>query len=351
MSSAGILYFPSIEFTSDEWVKSSLLIWDKIYRIVPKGYSPFDSYAVKQAQNNGFIEDIILEERDVTLTGDKFLKFCENIPFTPVGLDVDEYDRLHIDKIDKRLFPYLDEIYKKIGTQGFLKFSKPLARGYMFHLSKVVAERRNLTRGTDNTDSWTVSPYFVEEANFNEFVYDRTAGGFYSSLIVKDLIPSNLDQYSMTDVVSFAKDRADQKKEFRDLLNGFANELNTIDSKEFALQQVQSCKDRLQKAKNELSKSMEFSKEKQYSFFAMGVPVALTAYGGLIGAELDPFGINTIFGSFAIGAVAAFSNYSYLKSQKRGNHDISYLIEVEKAFARDNAYPNLPYRFDQFIND
>ena len=37
-----ILYYPSIEFQSMDWVKSSILLWDNVYRIVPKGYEPND---------------------------------------------------------------------------------------------------------------------------------------------------------------------------------------------------------------------------------------------------------------------------------------------------------------------
>ncbi|MDR6944705.1 hypothetical protein J2W55_004565 [Mucilaginibacter pocheonensis] len=48
MSSASILYYPSIEFASYEWVKSSLLLWDYVYRIVPENYETHDSPAVRR---------------------------------------------------------------------------------------------------------------------------------------------------------------------------------------------------------------------------------------------------------------------------------------------------------------
>ena len=38
-ASRSILYYPTIEFQSETWVKASLLFWDKIYRIVPANYS------------------------------------------------------------------------------------------------------------------------------------------------------------------------------------------------------------------------------------------------------------------------------------------------------------------------
>jgi hypothetical protein len=33
------LYYPSIEFADPQWLWASSLIWDRIYRIVPKDYA------------------------------------------------------------------------------------------------------------------------------------------------------------------------------------------------------------------------------------------------------------------------------------------------------------------------
>lgn len=57
-----VLYFPSIEFQSDEWVKSSLLFWDKIYRIVPPDYAPNDSETVLEATRHSLIKNILLDK-------------------------------------------------------------------------------------------------------------------------------------------------------------------------------------------------------------------------------------------------------------------------------------------------
>ncbi len=104
-----VLYFPSIEFASDEWVKSSLLFWDRIYRIVPKDYEPNDSKTVQEAINCGLIRNISLEKKDLSKTADQFLKFCDKLPFIPAGLEK-KPEKIHIDKIDKRLYPDLEKI-------------------------------------------------------------------------------------------------------------------------------------------------------------------------------------------------------------------------------------------------
>lgn len=111
--SDSVLYFPTIEFQNEDWVKSSLLFWDKVYRIVPKDYTPIDSKAIIEAQENDLIRNITLESQDVSITGEKFLRFCDQLPFIPAGLDVKDYHRIHPDKIDKRLYPSLENISNK----------------------------------------------------------------------------------------------------------------------------------------------------------------------------------------------------------------------------------------------
>lgn len=40
MKPDSILYYPHIEFQNEAWVKSCLLLWNHVYRIVPEGYTP-----------------------------------------------------------------------------------------------------------------------------------------------------------------------------------------------------------------------------------------------------------------------------------------------------------------------
>lgn len=42
------LYYPHIHFRNEEWLRTSLLYWDRIARIVPWGYPPKDSPTVKR---------------------------------------------------------------------------------------------------------------------------------------------------------------------------------------------------------------------------------------------------------------------------------------------------------------
>lgn len=181
MKPDSILYYPHIEFQCEAWVKSSLLLWDHVYRIVPEGYTPNDSDEIKALVDEDLVRSIKLDDKDREDTFDEFLRLCEKIEnHKPAGLIPSEEDRIHPGKIDSRLYPYLDLIGEHfIDEDKWLHLSKDLARGYMFKLSQVVARLRNLNRGTDDMDAWSINPYFCENANFGEFLQDPTAKGFF----------------------------------------------------------------------------------------------------------------------------------------------------------------------------
>jgi len=56
------LYYPSIEFQSEEWVKMALLFWDHGYRIVPVGHTPNDSFEIQTFIDNGLVINIPVSE-------------------------------------------------------------------------------------------------------------------------------------------------------------------------------------------------------------------------------------------------------------------------------------------------
>ena len=58
MKPDSILYYPHIEFQNEAWVKSSLLLWNHVYRIVPEGYVPNDSDDIKALIDEDLVRDI-----------------------------------------------------------------------------------------------------------------------------------------------------------------------------------------------------------------------------------------------------------------------------------------------------
>lgn len=350
MPANSILYYPSIEFHSDEWVKSSLLLWDNVYRIVPSGYDPNDNDTIREFVDSDLVRDVNLDDSDVKQTGDEFLELCDTLPFVPAGLVPSDDDRIHPDKIDKRLYPSLEKIADNFLHDGWLHLSKELARGYMFYLAKTVAQRRNFVRGTDDSDCWSIAPYFTEQANFDELMCDGEAEGFYCSLFLEDLIPQNIGDVSAKEIIKFVEKRKGLKEQLRIKLESLFSKLVLIENKEQAFVEVNDFLAQVEFDKKELRKSMHFWKSDiPSSLFAVGVPTTLTALGAF-GLAGDVFTAKKITSSILIGAVASYSDYKKTIKNNRDSSYVSYLLQVDKL-----VRPGLPYKFmrnlEEFIND
>ena len=348
-SSGSVLYFPSIEFSDENWVKTALLFWDRIYRITPKEYIPNDNEAIQEAIDNDLIKDISLEGKDLSKTADVFKKFCDDLPFIPAGLS--GYDRIHPDKVDARLYPFLESISHKFDDNGWLHLSKPLARGYMFYLSKVVAERRNLARATDDLDSWAIAPYFSEEGKFDENVFRDDAEGYYSYLILEDFIPSDLNNVPITKIIDFIDDNKKLKAKFRDKISEFARSLSKCESTDFALQLVEDYKFDLEESKRDLTNSLSLiNSGKLNTLFTMGIPVSMTVFGAL-GLNGNPYSFENIFESILFGALASYSEYSVRAKKIKANSSATYLINMDSQLGNLSKIAQCSSALDEFIND
>jgi hypothetical protein len=78
-----VLYFPHIEIANPQWLKTSPLLWDNVYRIVPKSYTPLDNDDTKRAVDAGLVRAVNLEQPDLQGISRRFNKFLRSLPFTP----------------------------------------------------------------------------------------------------------------------------------------------------------------------------------------------------------------------------------------------------------------------------
>lgn len=350
MKSDSILYYPHIEFQSEAWVKSSLLLWNHVYRIVPKDYTPHDSDEIKALVDEDLVRNVILDDKDREDTADEFLRLCSKLEGRmPAGLQPSPDDRIHPEKIDCSLYPYLDLIGEYfVDEDRWLHLSKELARGYMFKLSQVVARIRNLNRGTDDFDAWSINPYFCENANFGDFLQDPTAKGFFCSVTLEDVVPQNIGEVSARELISFVKRRKDERKLLRDKFNDFTDHLAKISNVQHAGQVGKDFVKDLLDSKEQYRKSMDKWKNIRGLSITKGVPVSLTAYGVLFPLIKDPFSVLSIGGSLAIAAICAYMDYHKAKKNRDPSYS-SYLIDIDN-LCRNVAWQSYA-RLDEFIND
>ncbi len=351
MKPNSILYYPHIEFQSEAWVKSSLLLWDHVYRIVPEDYTPNDSDEIKTLVDEDLVRNIKLDDKDRGDTFDEFLNLCDKIEnHMPAGLEPSAEERIHPNKIDSRLYPYLDLIGDHfIDEDKWLHLSKELARGYMFKLSQVVARIRNLNRGTDDLDAWSINPYFCENANFGDFLQDSTAEGFFCSLTLKDVVPQNIGDVSAQELISFVNRRKDERKLLREKFDDLTSHLAKISNIQHAGQVEMDFVSDLLHSKEQYRMSMDWWKNIPAWSITTGVPVSCTVLGTFANLNPeDPFNIFPIAGSLIIGAICAYENFNMTKKNRDPSYS-SYLIDI------DNLCGNVTWqsyrRLEEFIND
>lgn len=348
---ASVLYFPSIEINNHQWLKSTLLLWDCVYRIVPSTYTPNDMHPVKVASDLGLVRPVTLEADDFSKISVEFSGFMEKLPFCPAGLDGKMTDRLHKEKIDSQLYPALERLARTIDPSGFLELPQDISRGYMLYLAKAVAGRRNLATVTDDRNAWTVFPYFKERGNFDEQTYNLEAQSYFSSLIFRDLLPLDMVNVEMEAVAEFVAKRKDERARLRNALTSAANQLAACESSGHVIEVKGKIIAEFEAAKRDFRKSMDFvSADVRHSIFTMGLPVSATVFGPLAVAG-DPYSLINLSASVLLGAVAAHYDHKKVKRTNRRESDAAYLVDLDEELISQSKVPNYHYRFEEFVND
>lgn len=347
-----ILYYPSIEFIDDSFVKHLLCIWDTIYRIVPENYIPNDSSEVKTAVDEGLIKNIKLSKNDLEKAAFNFEDFITSCEFIPAGLEgYDEID-LHKDKVDARLYPYLESLAKSI-TGDWITLSKQVVNGYMLYLAKAISENRNIPKITDNSDIYSIMTYYENDGNFDEFVMtDRDH--YYSSLIIPTLIPGGVARVDIENILRFREKTKEGRDAFRNTINDFILELQKVKDIEHANIITENLKNNLLNSKSNIIEiGKNFFKNFIPSLLTIGVPTAITTLG-LLGINSDPFALNNIKNAVFISAIASLAG-TFQKNKIWKPKDASYYLQLQNVYYDGYNY-NFSIKsysriFEEFIND
>src|SRR3972149_7823464 len=103
------LYYPNIEFINSDFIKRSLLVWDKVFRIVPRTYVPKDDPEIITAVQEKAIVNLTVDDHEKAKAAEGFLDFYwirqqhANRLTWPAGLDSETFVRMNPEKIEARL--------------------------------------------------------------------------------------------------------------------------------------------------------------------------------------------------------------------------------------------------------
>jgi hypothetical protein len=350
-----VLYFPSIEFRSVEWLKLALLLWDKIYRIVPPSYTPRDSYEVRVAADAGLVVNLHPSEEDMANTAGEYDDFLKTLQYPPAGLYPGSLpiDRLHPEKIDDRLYPLLERLAVGVDAEGFLNLPKEVARGYMLFLAESIASRKRIATASDLRDAWTIAPYFRERGNFfdeADEMANREAEGCLSALIFRDIIPSSLAPVTMREVADFVLTRSDERRQIREKINDVAVALSASENKAEADAISRRFTAEIEAAKQSFKKSSGFlSKHEVFALLTVGIPTFSAVYD--VTRDYPVGGMLKFGGAMLLAGVAAYKVFKDRVACVQKQSSWSYLIDIDETLIGSNRVPRYEAIFDEFIND
>jgi len=352
--SSSVLYYPTIEFHDETWLKSALLTWEKIYRIVPVSYTPFDSDDVKRAIDIGCIENINLSKLDLTQTASSFQDFWDNVPFIPAALEStdDTEARLHPDKVDARIRPILDSLSKSIDPEGFLRLSPEIANAYMLLLSETISRRRQIPKLTDNPDMFAIMHYFANDGNFDEWLTNDASNEGTTTVVLENVLPDGISEMDMKEVIKFRNQFKSYREDFRNSIMSFTQQIALIEDQEFAQIEIDKFVKDLTITRESLSKAIANEGRKIISAgLSIGLPTTLTAIGILALGSTNPFTLSQIGTAGLIGAVATIADFKKSRRKKWSSNESLYYMQLHKVARSGNDFKIKVRSYEAILNE
>jgi hypothetical protein len=223
------LYYPTLEFQSYEWLWSATLLWDKIYRIVPKSYAPEDPDNVKALVEDGSIGISINPDKYLGEVAKKFTEDLENKNWNACALKIHdpenaEYVRLHKDKVDVRLKEMIIAKNAVINEEWF-QIPTDFGALYMTYLAKEISEKNNLQIVSDLPAAWMGITYFKYDGRIDENVFSDEYTNHLANLIIQDFIPQNILSLTPNAIINFRNKRKDERQKFLSSIKAAASQL------------------------------------------------------------------------------------------------------------------------------
>jgi hypothetical protein len=347
------LHYPTIEFQDIDSLKRSLLVWDRVFRIVPTSYQPQDCDEVATAASEGAVVNLSVDENEKSKAAQSFLDFYaerndHNSGLTwPAGFSTETFTRINPEKINAKLLPLFEQLSRRMSADGFLEVPHEHAGGYMFYLANEVAKQRSLDLITDSSDYWAVGTFFAQNGNFSDNVYDEGSNAFLANLAIDDLLPNDLSDVPIDAVLRFNENTADQRKEFQKELVLLRQEISRCNNKQHARYIAEDFVKRFEKAKREYSESLSFFRKSDVcSIFSVGLPVTASILAMPLAAGADPYTPLRLGIGLLIGAVSSLATRELTKKERTV---ASYLVDSERLTKTPSWL--LHRKFEEFIND
>lgn len=354
------LYYPTIEFTNYEWLWSASLLWDRLYRIVPRGYQPNDPSNVLALMESGEIGLPIHPDNYTSLIAEEFMNRLDSCEWDAAALDLvmtDDYRRLHMDKVDVVLRNMI--IAQGAGTAhgDWLYVPKDFTAHYMTYLANVVAERNHLQMLSDSVPAWTGATYFKYSGAVEGFPREEFSQQLVT-LVVREFLPEDILSIKPKDILAFRENHREERQRLLIAMQTWAKKLSECDDDRVV-------RDLIQDMNKEIDVSLKDFRDSLSALSIAGLtglksltfPVATKVATLIGGKDLDTTTLLVITGAgVALGLVSGLSDWSQKRKRLTKSCDYSYLMHMQKRWKGIARYDNdynyyLCREMEEFIND
>jgi hypothetical protein len=355
------LYYPTIEFTDYLWLWSASLLWDRVYRIVPRGYKPNDPSIVLSLMESGEIGIPIHPNDYASSIAEEFSSRVNSGEWNASALSLEisnEYRRLHRDKVDVILRDMI--ITRGVGRPygDWLHVPEDFATLYMTYLANAVAKRNHLQMLSDNTSAWTGATYFKYNGEI-ESIPQKDFTQQLATLVVRDYLPTDILSIKPKDILLFREKYRAERQRFLIAMKTWAKNLSECDDARVGRDLIEDMNKDINASLKDFRGSLSTLKTKSTTgIISLTFPI-VTSVAALIGGkdlQTSTLLVGAGAAGLALGLVSGLTDLRREKKKITKECDYSYLMEMEREWKgisrHNNDYNNYLCRgMKEFIND
>ena len=358
------LYYPTIDISNTEWLKTTVLFWDSISTIVPESLdNPYQENDTRFLSENGFLKPLRINSNDddVIDIGNEIIELLSspeiiqsffyesNVRHTKLyrskmSLQFEEilceirHRPIYAEKLPMHLRMIIDEV-KKRGQRGFYYVDDLFAASYMTLLANKLSERYSLAMITDTHPFFTAgnsikygnqSCMLIDRHASANHRYHELAQGILLNYIIRGLSIS--PETTLDDLIRFKEHHRDElgrfKVELANLTQTYEDTNEPIDAIQNEIKDIYENK--FLPAYNALKDALSgfnirwitnsFLKISAISASAAGVPVVL------LGLPIE----QALYAGMGISVIASSVSYNVDKRQFLRDNPYSYLLSIRR---------------------
>lgn len=341
-SPATALYFPTIEFTNRSWLKSALLYWDAVRRIVPRHVEPNDTPDIAEVAASGAIVSTAPEPYTHG-TEDRFRRAwtpeaveAQRVAFQSIrnkrksgGVEDEKWLWMHPEKLTYRLRDDFREMGALRPGERVDRVQPGLLQMYMTCLAAEIGDQIGVPTITDTVPRARAGQFLRFEDGHDRM--DDRGSAYERAMLRLRLplpVPSDLRKCSFSDILAFRERYESERRAFRDCIDGFASRIAALEDPNAVDDAILDAQKRLKQMERDYRKAVR-SQIGEVAVSAMEI----TAPGAVVGAATAAFGQTSVVGMVAATLTGAgVWLYRNLKAvrQVRSSHPWRYVACLRK---------------------